>query len=85
MISKIYAIKDTKIGFTAPFVMQNDAVAVRAFSGMAQAQQPNQVNTYPDDKELWTMGEYNDQTGEITATQPKYIAKANDFIIKEGE
>ena len=82
MITKIYAIKDTKIGFTAPFVMQNDAVAVRAFSGMAQSQQPNQVNTYPDDKELWTMGEYNDQTGEIIPTKPKYVAKANDFIIK---
>lgn len=85
MISKIYSIKDTKIGFTAPFIMQNDAVAVRAFAGMAKAQQPNQVNTYADDKELWTMGEFDDNTGIITPKQPTYVAKANDFIIKEGE
>lgn len=85
MISKIYSIKDTKIGFTAPFIMQNDAVAVRAFAGMAKAATPNQVNTYPEDKELWSMGEYDDNTGMITPTQPTYIAKANDFIIKEGE
>ena len=84
MINKIYAIKDTKIGFTAPFVMQNDAVAVRMFQGMAQANTPNQVNTYADDKELWTMGEFDDQTGIITSVEPKYIAKANDFIIKEN-
>lgn len=85
MISKIYSIKDTKIGFTAPFILQNDAVAVRAFAGMAKALQPNQVNTYPEDKELWSMGEFDDNTGMINATQPKYIAKANDYIIKEGE
>lgn len=82
MINTIYSIKDTKIGFTAPFTMQNDAVAVRAFSASAQAQQPNPVNTFPEDKELWKMGTFDDQTGVITSYEPKYVAKAVDYIIK---
>ena len=79
MTEKIYSIKDTKIGFGQPFTMINNAVAIRAFSNMAQAEQPNQVNTYPEDKELWELGEFDTETGKIKAIEPKYINKALDF------
>ena len=82
MISKIYTIKDTKIGHMAPFLMQNDAVAIRTFENMAKQTTPNAVNTYPEDKELWEIGEFEDQTGEIKSHEPRFVTKAIDYITK---
>lgn len=78
---KIYAIKDTKIGFMSPFYLQNDGVAIRSFTNESNATQQNVVNTNPEDKELWRLGELDDQTGEIVS-EIKYLIKANDVIAR---
>ncbi len=79
---KIYSIKDTKIGFMNPFYLQNDAVAIREFSNAALEKQPNAVNTNAEDKELWCLGSFNQETGAIIS-DVKYLAKAIDLIPKE--
>lgn len=81
MIMEIYAIKDTKVGFMQPFYLQNNAVAIRAFTNARNSTQANEVNTNPEDKELWHLGSFNDQTGAITS-DIAYICKAED-VLKE--
>lgn len=80
---KIYSIKDTKIGFMQPFYQANQAVAIRAFNNAVNAKESNNINQNADDMELWELGEFDDQTGEIKS-EVKYVIKAND-LIKKGE
>lgn len=80
---KIYSIKDTKIGFMQPFYQANQAVAIRAFNNAVNAKEANNINQNADDMELWELGEFDDQTGEIKS-EVKYVVKAND-LIKKGE
>ena len=77
MTLKIYAIKDTKVGFMQPFYQANNAVAIRAFTNAVNAEQTNNINQNLDDMELWHLGEYNDDTGEIKS-DIQYLCKAND-------
>lgn len=81
---KIYSIKDTKIGFMNPFISHNDGTALRDFTNGANDQGRNAINTNPEDKELWRIGEFDDQTGAITS-DIQYMVKANDIMIKKGE
>ena len=78
-MTKLYSIKDTKIGFMAPLVQQNNAVAIRTFKNMRNASQPNAVNTNPEDKELWELGVYDEETGEIKPNLA-FIGKAEDYV-----
>ena len=81
---KLYSIKDTKVGFMNPFVSNNDGVAIRTFTNGANEPEKNAINTNPEDKELWCLGEFDDQTGELVSNV-KFMVKANDVIIKKGE
>lgn len=76
---KLYSIKDTKIGYMAPFIQQNKACAIRTFKNMRNASQPNAVNTNPEDKELWELGTYDEETGEIKPNLA-FIGKAEDYV-----
>lgn len=80
---KIYSIKDTKIGFMQPFYQANQAVAVRAFNNAVNSKEINNINQNLDDMELWELGEFDDQTGEIKS-EVKFVIKAND-LVKKGE
>lgn len=81
---KIYSIKDTKIGFMSPFYLQNDGVAIREFTNARNESAKNAVNTNPEDKELWCLGEYDDQTGAINSNV-RFVVRAEDCLIKRGE
>ena len=84
MKTKIYSIKDTKIGFMSPIYLQNDGVAIREFSNARNSEQKNTVNTNPEDKELWALGEFDDQTGTIIS-DVRFIIKAEDVFTRKGE
>jgi len=74
---KLYALKDVKIGFMNPWPCQNDPVAIREFTRGANDTQPNSINTDIEDKELWGLGEYNDETGVITPNV-RFICRATE-------
>lgn len=84
MKTKIYSIKDTKIGYMSPIYLQNDGVAIREFSNARNSEQKNTVNTNPEDKELWALGEFDDQTGTIIS-DVRFIIKAEDVFTRKGE
>lgn len=64
---KLFAIKDTKVGFWKPFVQPNDAVAVREFSNMVNSSVNSFVTDNYEDLELWSLGTYDEKTGEIVS------------------
>lgn len=80
----IYAIKDTLVGFMTPFCQANDAYAKRSFQNAAVDSKPNNVNTNPEDKELFYIGSFDDQTGEIIPVSPSFLARASEYK-KVGE
>lgn len=80
MKMQIYAIKDVKCGFSQPFVMVNDNVALRGFIGSVQSPTPNLANSFPEDKQLWKLGELDDQTGEYKE-DVRYMASASNYVL----
>lgn len=75
---KIYSIKDTKIGYMQPFYQNNEAVAVRSLANAVNSPQLNNINQNLEDMELWQLGTFDDQTGEITS-EIKFVIKAIDL------
>lgn len=82
---KIYSIKDVKAGFMNPIYLQNDEIAIRSIKKAVNDVQPNAVNDFPEDKELWYLGTFDEDTGLISAVQPKFLVRVIDFIEKRGE
>lgn len=81
----IYCIKDTKAGYMNPFYLQNDEIAIRSFKKAANDTQPNGVNDYLEDKELWYLGYFDERTGKIEGEEPKFLVRAIDCVVKKGE
>ena len=77
----LYALKDCKIGFRNPFNMPNDESAkriIRIAVNNKIDENNNEIRKFADDIELWKVGEYDDQTGEIKSTI-KFLARAIDY------
>lgn len=78
----LFAIRDKKIGFSQPFAKVNRTDAERAFISSVKASQPNICNEYPEDKQLWYLGELDDQTGRLSG-EPEYLLDAIQFVNPE--
>lgn len=83
---KLYTVRDVLVGYgviqgmSAIINFENDEVALRALKeSMFPGQKPNCFNVHPEDKELWLVGEFDQQTGKITACEPKLIGRAIDY------
>lgn len=75
---KIYSIKDVKIGFNNPFLQVNEEVAIRTFEAAINDERGS-FYMYPQDMELWELGEFNETTGIISANYtPNYIIGGKD-------
>lgn len=65
MITPMYAVKDEMSGiFLSPVMMRNDNEALRAFK--TQVNHTEIWRDNPADFGLYKVGNYNDETGEIT-------------------
>lgn len=76
----IYSIKDVKSGFTSIFQSANDDIAKRDFSAAVNGA-PNLLNSFPEDFELWRVGDFNIQSGEVSSDL-KFITNAFSERIK---
>lgn len=86
-MKKLYCVRDVKAGFgvtqgvPAVIDMPNDEYARRVLKGScAKGQKPNALNIYPEDKELWCIGEFDDLTGRLTPIEPYMVGRALDYI-----
>lgn len=78
----IVSVKDLKVGAMNIMTFKTEGEAIRAF-GEVVSDEKTQLNKYPEDFVLLVTGEFNEDTGEITATPPKVIATGSQFIKKE--
>lgn len=72
----MYAFRDTKIGFMQPFLQQNEAVALRTLK-MAVNDEKSQIRAMTEDIQLYQIGTFDDETGEVKADL-KFVANAID-------
>lgn len=67
MTGKLYSVQDVLTGFAQPFVMMNDEVAQRAYKDFLEN------DNHPEDKRLFLVGEFDDETGNINPINPVCI------------
>lgn len=76
MIHQVIAVKDVKAGhYAKPVAVPTDAVGVRAFAD-AVNDSSSEYFKHPEDYEIWNIGTYDDNTGELVASQPRQLANA---------
>ena len=80
---ELFSVKDTLVGFSQPFAAMSDAVALRQFIATVQSPKPNFCNTFPEQKELYYIGCFDDATGKITTSDelPRFLANASAYVL----
>lgn len=89
-MKKLYTIRDVKAAFGCesgvPAIIDcaNDEVMLRIVkASLVAGQKPNALNVYPEDKEVWCVGEFDERTGKIKPCMPYLVARAIDYLTKE--
>jgi hypothetical protein len=77
MTQKIYSIHDAKAEyFTQPFFKKTHGEAERDFTQLVNDEK-SQLHKFPEDYDLYYLGEYDDNTGKMTPIDtPQHIIKA---------
>lgn len=77
MLTNLYTMRDRKSGiYGNPFVSYNDKCAIRDFDAFCNLQQ----NSYlADDMELYKLGTFESDTGEIISYKPEFL-KGGELI-----
>jgi len=81
MIKQVCAVRDRAAdAFGQPMFVPNKGIAIRSFiDEINRAEQTNQLYMHPEDFDLYALGEYDDNTGEIKSlTRPLQIAIGKD-------
>lgn len=80
MILEVYSIRDAKAEyFNTPFFQKTKGEAIRNFSN-AVNDEKTQLNQHPEDFDLWKIGQWDDQKGQIVSlSTPEHVVKAVDF------
>lgn len=76
-ILKLYSIRDHKGDFfQVPFAQKTHGEAERTFYGLVNDEKTN-LNKYPEDYDLYYIGEFNDHTGKVVVLDtPQHMQKA---------
>jgi len=84
MIKKMYSIRDAKAeAFHNPFFKVTHGEAERDFA-TAVNDEKTTLNQYPDDFDLYYLGEYNDNSGKLTSLDtPQHVVKAVQLLKKK--
>lgn len=74
---KVYTIRDSKAEvFNTPFFQKSHGEAERSFRELINDEK-SMVSKYPEDYDLYYLGQYDDQTGTIEALDtPQHMQKA---------
>lgn len=80
----VYCIRDKKSGFIQPTVDQNDETAKRNFAFAVQ-RSDSIFLAFPDDYDLYKVGEFDSDSGEMVGCLPEFVCSARAFLVKENE
>lgn len=76
---QILAVRDRQLdGFMQPFTAQSVGAGVRAFGDMVNDDQ-SQPYKHPEDYELYHVGTFDPNTGELTPIKPKQVALGTNY------
>ena len=85
MIKKMFAIKDVKMNiYMEPWFRRDVPLAIRDFRQIANDDK-NQINQYPQDFELWELGQLDDETGEFKSPSKHCLCQATSVVRKIEE
>lgn len=77
----VFSVRDLKASaYMQPFFMQKIGQAMRAFGDTVQDGK-SVLGKHPEDFELFKIGEFDDESGELKTMKPEYIARAGDFVV----
>lgn len=79
-MKKIYSIKDTKGAFLDPVLADNDALAVRNVKTAVNGQKGSLLAMYPEDFELWCIGDFDETTGLIVPGELRCVVRCNALL-----
>lgn len=72
-----YSVYDKKARiFNNPIFQQNDDVAIRS---LAASMKETLFSMFPDDYELWCVGEWDDINGEFTPFEKYMVIRVNEL------
>lgn len=78
MIKKLYSINDKLTGYLSPMIDIDDFTATRNFEFACKNN--DMMNFRPSDYSLYSIGEFNSDSGELIANiPPKFIVSGSDF------
>lgn len=80
MLKNVYCIHDSKAGYGAPVLEDNDEVAIRSFS-LAFQDSTTLINKFPEDYRLFRLGTYDSKTATFDLIIPVSISHALDFTV----
>lgn len=77
MLLKMFSIRDSKGEiFNPPYYAKTHGEALRSFKTLSNDPKST-INQYPEDFDLYFLGEYDDQTGKLKPNDtPQHIEKA---------
>lgn len=81
MVYPVYSYRDVKTGFGAPHIEANDPAAVRSFSA-AINMDSGVMSFSPSDFDLYKIGEFDMNSGELIPCIPKIIVSGQS-VVKE--
>jgi len=81
MILKAFSIRDQKAeAYNTPFFQKTHGEAERNFKTLVNDPKST-VHQFPEDYDLYYLGEYNDQNGQLVALDtPQHVVKAIQVI-----
>jgi len=81
MIHKIFSIYDSKaVTYNTPIFLPQEGQAIRIFDDMVN-RTDSEIGKHPEDYTLFTLGDFNDETGLITSLNtPKSLGTALEFV-----
>lgn len=82
MIVNLYAIRDRKCGFLPPTTDINDDTARRNFAYAVMSREPMFL-AFPDDYDLYRVGEYDTDSGIVSSCPPEHLVSAQSLLVKE--
>lgn len=80
---KIVAIRDRAADvYGQPFFVPSVGVAIRSFSDeVNRAGDNNNLYNHPEDFDLYSLGEYDDEAGSFECTRPMQLAVGKDVKV----
>lgn len=73
MTMTLYSLLDTHNGYAPPIPFTNDEIAKRYFLEMRK--ENITVKYSPQDFSIWSIGEFDSETGEIKATEKRCLER----------